>query len=140
MNYLVWAVLAALIWGVVPLIEKMGLSRVDPLIGLFYRCIGVLAGLLLLSVYAVRSGQITSIDRRSLLLLVSGGFLASIVAQICFYHSLKTGEISRAVPIAGSFPLISFVLGVVFLGESLSLVKIVGVLLIVGGIWALKVG
>ena len=43
-------------------------------------------------------------------------------------------------PIAGSFPLIAFILSVLFLGESISLAKIAGMVLIVIGIWVLKIG
>jgi len=135
-----WAILAAGIWGVVPLLEKWGLARSAPLVGLFYRCLGVILGFLLLLVFMLRPAQVKSVDLRSALLLMSGGFLASFVGQICFYNSLKAGEVSRIVTIAGSYPLITFVLGVIFLGESASLIKVAGVLLITLGVWALKIG
>ena len=140
MNYFLWAMAAACVWGVVPLIEKLGLTKVAPLTGLFYRCLGVLFGFILLGVFAIRPKDLKVVPLKSIALLVLGGFLASIVAQICFYHSLNSGEISKVVPIAGSFPLIAFVLGVFVLGESLTFVKTTGVILIISGIWALKSG
>lgn len=140
MSAFVWAILAAFIWGIVPLLEKLGLAKVEALAGLFYRCLGVVIGIVLLGVFILKPQEIKSVDLRSALLLICGGFLASFVAQICFYHGLKLGEISRVVPISGSYPLIAFLLGIIFLGESLSPVKIIGVLSIVAGIWALKIG
>jgi len=138
MNYFIWAILAAAIWGMVPLLEKIGLSKVDPLVGLFYRCLGVVLGLLVLCLFIVDTKKLKAVDFRSVLFLILGGFLASFVAQICFYQSLKLGDISKVVPISGSYPLIAFLLGVLILGESLSLYKLLGVLLVVLGIWFIK--
>jgi len=140
MNAFLWAILAACIWGCVPLLEKLGLTKVEPLVGLFYRCLGVIMGFLLLIIFAIKPHELKAVNLRSVLLLMLGGFLASIVAQVCFYNSLKLGEVSRVVPISGIYPLIAFVLGVLLLGESLTLIKTIGVLLVVAGIWMLKIG
>ena len=140
MNAFIWAILAAVIWGAVPLLEKLGLTKSQPLAGLFYRCLGVLIGLLLLGLFMLKPQEIKAVDSRSIIFLILGGFLASFVAQICFYNSLKIGEVSRVVPVAGAYPLITFILGVLFLGESINPVKTAGVLLIIIGIWALKIG
>jgi transporter family protein len=140
MNAFVWALVTACIWGIVPILEKLGLSKVQPLVGLWYRCLGISVAFIVLGVFFLKPVQIKSIDARSALLLITGGFLASFAAQICFYHGLKAGEVSRVVPISGSYPLITFLLGVIVLGETVSLLKFIGVGLIVLGIWALKVG
>jgi transporter family protein len=140
MTAFMWAILAACIWGVVPLLEKIGLSKVDALAGLFYRCIGVLIGWIILSTLILKPNQIKSVDLRSALWLILGGFLASIVAQLAFYQGLKVGEISRVVPISGIYPLIAFILGVVILGEVFSWVKLSGIILIILGVWMLRIG
>ena len=140
MNAFWWALIAAGIWGVVPILEKLGLSGVEPVVGLFYRCVGVVVGIVILSLFVLKPSQIRSVDMRSALLLIAGGFLASFVAQIAFYNALKLGEVSRVVPISGSYPFLTFFLGIVLFGESLTPFKALGVLLVVAGIWVLKVG
>jgi transporter family protein len=140
MNTFIWAILAAVIWGAVPLLEKLGLTNSQPLAGLFYRCLGVLIGFLLLGLFMLKPQEIKAVDSRSIIFLIMGGFLASFVAQICFYNSLKIGEVSRVVPVAGAYPLITFILGILFLGESINPVKTAGALLIITGICALKIG
>ena len=139
MSGFVWATIAALIWGVVPLFEKLGLSRVSPLVGLFYRCVGVILGMILLSVFMVKPQEIKAVDVRSALFLILAGFFASFIAQICFYHGLKLGDISRIVPISASYPFITFLIGVAVLGEGINGYKIVGVLLVLLGVWFLKI-
>lgn len=140
MDSFTYAIIAALIWGVVPIIEKLGLGKMDPVVGLFYRCIGVLLGLVLLSIFVVKPEQIKSVHLKSAVFLMAGGFLASFAAQIFFYTGLKHGDVSKMVPISGSYPLISFILGVLLLGEGISLFKIIGVILVTAGIWFLKGG
>ena len=140
MTAFMWAILTACIWGIVPILEKIGLSKVDALTGLFYRCIGVVIGWIILSTLVLKPSQIKSVDLRSALWLILGGFLASIVAQFTFYHGLKAGEVSRVVPISGIYPLIAFILGVIILGEVFNWVKLSGIILIILGVWALKIG
>ena len=138
MNHFYWAILAACIWGVVPIFEKMGLNNVSPFVGLFYRSLGVILGLMFLGIGFLKTDALKHVDLKTVSLLVLSGFLASFVAQICFYHGLKLGEVSKVVPIAGSFPLISFLLGVLIFKETVTPYKIAGIVFIVSGIWLLK--
>jgi len=133
-----WALSAAGIWGVVPVLEKTGLGKIHPLVGLFYRSLGVLIGLLLLGIFVLKPQTIRSVDARSVTFLIASGFLASFAAQICFYNALKTGDVSRVVPVSGAYPLLAFLLGVVFLGETFSMTKAAGCVFIIAGIWLIK--
>ncbi len=137
MNAFTWAILTALIWGVVPLIEKSGLAKVTPLTGLFFRSIGVVFGLIILSIFMVDYKQIKSVDLKSVALLMLGGFLASFVAQLFFYQGLKIGQVSKMVPLSGTYPLVAFVLGIIIFKESLTPLKVLGVCFISFGVWAL---
>lgn len=139
MSPFTWALLTAVTWGLVPLIEKMGLLKVDPLVGIFYRCFGVMIGIIVL--FAVKAPAIKQSFtdlHPGMLYLALGGFLASVVGQIFFYHALKTGDASRVVPLAGAYPLISFILGVVLLGEKVTLSKAGGMAFIIMGVMLLK--
>ena len=138
MSAFFWAILTACLWGVVPVIEKMGLSKAQPFTALFYRSLGVVFGFLILGFFIVKPGEIRSVEPRSALFLIVAGFVASFLAQIAFYHGLKIGDVSRVVPVAGAYPLISFILGVALLGETITFSKASGMLLIVSGAWLLK--
>jgi len=138
MNAFWWAILTACIWGVVPILEKLGLAKIDPYVALFYRCLGVLIGILFLGLFAVKPAQLKAVSPKAIIVLVIAGFLASFLAQITFYHGLKMGEVSRVVPIAGTYYLITFVLGIFLLGEAITLMKVCGIVLIVAGMWFLR--
>ena len=87
--------------------------------------------------FMLKPSQLKGVDLRSASLLVIAGFLGSFVAFIAFYNGLKTGEMSLVVPVSGSFYLIAFLMGIFFLGESICLLKVTGVVLITAGIWLL---
>ncbi len=133
-----WAVLTACIWGIVPILEKLGLAKIEPFTALFYRSFGVLLGIILLGLFVVKPEQMKAVDLRSVALLIVAGFLASVVAQVTFYHALKIGPVSRVVPISGTYPLIAFFLGVLIFREAVTPAKLMGVLLVVSGIWLLR--
>ncbi len=135
-----WAFLTACIWGVVPILEKIGLADTSPFVGLFYRSLGVIFGLVIFSFFVLNVQEVRSVNTKSALFLILAGFLASFVAQLVFYHALKIGEVSKVVPISASYPLIAFLLAFIFLGESFSTLKAIGIGLILCGIWALRLG
>ncbi|MFH1478309.1 MAG: GRP family sugar transporter [Candidatus Omnitrophota bacterium] len=139
MNAFYFAILTALVWGCVPILEKAGLMRIDPMPGLFLRVFGVATGLIVLSIFNIQALKTAlKADLRTISLIMLGGFLASVVGQMFFYHALKSGEASKVVPISGTYPLVSFLLGVIFLGESLTISKGFGVLLVVAGLFLLR--
>jgi bacterial/archaeal transporter family protein len=131
MNSFLWALTASGIWGIVPILEKLGLVKATPMPGLFYRCLGVCLGIPLLFMFFIKPSSVKTVDTGSALLLISSGFLASFVAQIAFYKSLSTGDVSKVVPVSGSYPLIAFLLGIFLLGENVTPQKLIGCLCIV---------
>ena len=92
----------------------------------------------MLSVFIVKPAQIKSVDIKTMGILILAGVLASFVAQISFYHGLKLGEVSRVVPISGTYHVVAFILGILIFKEAITVQKIIGVLLVVSGVWFLK--
>lgn len=134
-----FAIITALIWGVVPVLEKLGLARTAPFAGLLIRSCGVMIGAVIVATFNNNALRIAlKADPRTLFFLFAGGLLASVVGQLFFYHALKSGEISKVVPIAGTYPLVSFVLGIIFLGESITGVKLTGVSFVLLGLFLLR--
>ena len=134
-----FAIMAALAWGVAPIVEKIGLTNIAPMAGVVIRSCGVIIGCFILVIFnnnllrlAVRS------DMKTIIFLLLGGVIASIIGQIFFYSALKEGEASKLVPIAGTYPLVSFLLGLIFLGESFTMLKLVGMVFVILGVFLLR--
>src|SRR3989338_8902234 len=100
MSAFLWALLTAAIWGVVPLLEKLGLGSTSPAVGVMVRSFGVVVGLLLFGWLWSPWSALRSVSWSSILLLGGGGLLASFVGQLAFYHALKSGAISQVTPVA----------------------------------------
>lgn len=132
------AVLTAAIWGVVPLVEKLGLRGSDPAVGVFARSLGVFAGFVVFGLWWSPWQQLAGMSRVSIGLLALGGFLASFVGQMVFYQALKTGNISQMVPISGAYPFVAALLGWFVLREPMSIGRVLGLVLIIAGVVLLR--
>ncbi len=87
--------------------------------------------------YGALAGQfrrITGAGAIPLAWLVAGVVVNPVLGQFALYKALKFGEASRVVPIAASYPLVTVILAVLFLGEKLTAPKVAGVLCIVVGV------
>lgn len=134
-----FAILAALTWGMAPIVEKTGLANTAPLPGIIIRSLGVFIGAVILVIF--NNGLLKSVfkaDLKSAVFLVMGGVIASIMGQIFFYNALKHGEASKMVPIAGTYPLVSFLLGLMFFGETFTIVKGLGMVFVILGVFLLR--
>ena len=138
MSAFYWALLTAGIWGVVPLMEKIGLRSTPPTVGVTVRSLGVVFGLLVFGWVWSPWAALRSVPWPSMLLLAGGGLLASFVGQMAFYQALKSGAISQMTPVAGSYPLVAALLGWVVLREPITLSRGLGVVCVVIGVILLR--
>lgn len=129
-----FALLAALFWGVTPVFEKTGLQKVDPLLGTTVRSISITTVLLFIMIFAGKAKQIITIDKGSLLYLAIGGIMAGLLGVWAYFNALKCCPSTLIVPIAATYPLIAMAMSILFLGESFTLSKGIGTLLVVLGI------
>jgi len=135
-----WSIVTALIWGVVPIFEKLGLAKLSPSSGLFIRCVGVIIGAIMLMSFKfnIIKSDLANTSFKSIIFILLGGFLASFLAQMFFYRALKTGDASRVVPIAAAYPFMTFILALIFLGEKFTMSKFIGLCFILFGIVLLR--
>lgn len=135
----VFAILTALLWGVAPIFEKIGISGgIAPYLGVFIRSISVafigFAGLLLMG----RTAELSSVDLRSAAFLVVGGLFAGFFGEYTYYSALKTGDASLVVPVAAAYPIITLIISVLFFHEAFTLTRAAGILMVVGGVVLLR--
>lgn len=142
---IIFVILTIFLWGMAPLPEKIGLAKIDPFTGVFIRTTAVFACLLVSTVimkYAVGKEVVSfsGVTTKAALLIASGGILASLCGQITFYWAIKNGSLSTVVPIASTYPLVTFVLSMLLLKEEFTWTKAGGVGLILSGIFLLSSG
>lgn len=76
--------------------------------------------------------QLSALSGRTLLFLILSG-LATGASWLCYFHALQIGDINKVVPVDKSSTVLTILLAVIFLHESLSLAKGAGVVLIAAG-------
>ena len=134
-----WALTAACIWGTVPLMEKAGLAGgTSPIVGVLARSLGIVAGLVVYTCVGAPWAAVRTLSWSSFLLLAGGGVLASFVGQMAFYQALKSGALSQVTPVAGTYPLVAALLGWIVLREPMTTPRLIGLALVVSGVWLLR--
>jgi len=134
---LLW-VLTLFFWGASPLLEKVALKAVSPLLALAVRT-GVAALILVLATLLtgeVREAQELSL--RDVLVLGASGLLAGVLGMFTYFSLLKTGAASKIVPLTAAYPLVTAFMALVFLKENLSWERLLGILLTVAGLIILQ--
>ncbi|GAB6065030.1 EamA family transporter [Aquifex pyrophilus] len=128
-----YALLSALIWGSAPILFKLGLKGdIPPLAGIFIH--NLTATIFALILLLLLRENPFSYPYKEVLTVALGGFVSGFLGLLVYYKAVKVGEVSIVAPIASSSPLFSVLFAVIFLGESFSLVKLLGTLLVVSGI------
>jgi len=131
-------IVTTLLWGATPILEKTGLSKVDPLIGVTVRSAIVTAGLFLLTFLLGKGKALVELDGKSFFLFGASGMMAGLLGMWTYYGALKMEATSKIVPIAACYPLVTALLSVLVLKEAVTLQRVVGTALIVSGIWLVK--
>ncbi|MEN6348427.1 MAG: EamA family transporter [Syntrophomonas sp.] len=128
------AVFGMICWGIAPIFAKMGLRNVNPIAGLTLRTI--LAAGLVSSWVGITGGfgLLKAIPPMSWLLIGIEAILATLVGDWAYYAAIKHGEVSMVSIIMASSPLVTMLFASVFLGEHITILRVVGACLIVLGI------
>ena len=131
-------IITTLLWGATPIIEKMGLAKVDPLVGVTVRSTIVTIGLLIILFLMGKGRELIEVSGKNVLIFGASGVMAGLLGMWTYYMALKMEATSKIVPIAASYPLVTALLGALILNEGVTLPRVIGTALIVSGIWLVK--
>ncbi len=73
------------------------------------------------------------------LYLAGGTFIAVVVGDMIFYFSQQLIGLSKAYPIAVSYPLLTYILGLIIGSENFQWARMVGVILVIGGVYLVSI-
>lgn len=129
-----YALLAMLCWGIGPIFSKLGLFKVEPFTALTIRATTVAAIMILAALFTGRLSSVIQVDLRAASFIFAEGIFAALLGQLAYYYAIKGGEISLISPLVAAFPLVTVLLAFLFLGENLSVHKLIGAMLVVAGV------
>ena len=132
--WILYAAGSAFFAGITSILAKCGIRKTDSTVATSLRTMVILLFSWLI-VWIVGSGpQIAAISGVTLLFLVLSG-AATGASWLCYFRALQTGDINKVVPIDKLSTVLTILLALPFLGEGISLRKMVAVFLIAAGIF-----
>ena len=139
MNYYIFALLAAFFFGLAPIFGKLGLEGVNPALAICIRSF-IISGIMLVWLLVNNDiSPLTDVNLSNWIFIALEGICAALLGQLLYFYALKSGDASIVVPLIATFPLVTFILATLFLGDKLSITKISGIILTILGIVLLRI-
>lgn len=133
------AVIAAIFWGTAPVFDKAALRTATPITGVVIRSIVIALAMLSLLLVSGARAEIAAVSKRELAYFAIGGLMAGFAGQLIYFYALKFGHASIVVPvIAGLYPLVAAIWGIVIFREPVTAAKLVGAALIISGVIVIR--
>ena len=127
--WLLYALGSALFAGLTSILAKCGIRKTDSTVATAIRTIVVLIFAWIMVFVVGSQGTLLDIPAKSLVFLVLSG-LATGASWLCYFYALQRGPIDKVVPIDKSSTVMTILLAALLLGESVTLTKGVGVVLV----------
>ncbi len=129
-----YAIVAGLFWGTSPVLVKRGLVHADVSAATLYQQATILATLL---VAALVDGELFAgiIPPLAMAVFACTGVVGAYLGRTLFVKTVDQIGASRAQSLNNSSPLITVLLAALFLGEPLTLAVLLGVMLIISGVF-----
>ncbi len=148
MMWLVYALLSALFAGITAILAKMGIRNTDSHLATALRTIVVLVFAWLMawitaggargaetgaagvatSRFAALSSELSQISGKTFLFLMLSG-LTTGGSWICYFKALQLGDVNKVAPIDKSSTILTMLLAFLFLGESLTVIKVIAMII-----------
>ena len=130
--WLLYAVGSALFAGLTSILAKCGIRKTDSTVATAIRTIVVLIFAWIMVFVVGSQGTLLDIPAKCFVFLALSG-LATGASWLCYFYALQRGPIDKVVPIDKSSTVMTILLAALLLGESVTLTKGVGVVLIAVG-------
>jgi len=134
-SWQLWAVLSAVFAALTAVFAKVGVAEINSNLATFIRTIVVLVVLffIVLSSGLLKNESLVTLQGKSILFLILSG-LGTGASWLCYFHALKLGDACRVAPVDKLSVVLVAIFSIVFLGESLSLLNWLGIILITTGV------
>lgn len=130
--WVLYAFGSALFAALTAILAKCGIRKTDSTVATAIRTIVVLAFSWGMVFLVGSEAQLAEISGRTLLFLVLSG-LATGASWLCYFRALQIGNVNKVVPVDKSSTVLTILLAVLFLHETLSWTRGIGMVCIAAG-------
>lgn len=131
-DWRLWALLSALFAALTAIFGKIGVQRIDSDFATLIRVVVILVFLAVLVLVTGQGQSLATISAKTYTFLTLSA-LATGASWLCYYRALKLGPASHVAPIDKLSVVFVALIGVIFLGETMSMKNWLGIALIAGG-------
>lgn len=130
--WILFAIGSALFAGATSVLAKCGIKKTDSTVATAVRTVVVLAMSFVMVLIVGSLGGIRDISAKAWVFLILSG-IATGASWLCYFHALQFGDINKVVPIDKSSTILTLLLAFIVLGEPITWLKSVCVVLIAAG-------
>ena len=130
--WLLYAFLFSFLAGLTSILAKCGIKKTDSGVATAIRTIVVLIFSWIMVFIVGAQGEIGSITMKTWIFLILSG-LATGASWLCYFRALQIGDVNKVVPIDKSSTILSILLAVILFRESISIQKMIFVIMIAVG-------
>lgn len=123
---------SALFAGLTSITAKCGIKKADSTVATAIRTGVVLLCSAVMVTIVGSWGGITNIDTKSRIFLVLSG-IATGASWLCYFKAISIGDVNKVVPLDKSSTVLAAVIAIIFLGESVTVPKITGLIAVTVG-------
>lgn len=127
--WVIFALLSAFFAGITAVLSKVGIKNVNSDLGTAIRTIVVFVFAWLMVFVVDAWDGITSITSKTLIFLILSGLVTG-ASWLCYFKALKLGDVNKVAPIDKSSTVLTMILAFVFLGEKITILKGICIILI----------
>jgi drug/metabolite transporter (DMT)-like permease len=129
---------AAVCWAVAPILYRQALFKTNPLSANIVRCASNAAVMVVFLFMFGWAGVLARLPPIVIVVTVVSGLVGLGLGDTLYLYALRSVGVSRAVPLAATYPLFSLVWATALLGQPLAATAVVGAVVILVGIWLLS--
>jgi len=134
----VFALMAALSWAVGSIFDRIGLTKIPPLIANTMRSIPAAIFTFILTVIIEGLTPLTSITIINIIYIIIGSTFALLIGDYLFLYSLRRLGVSKTMPIVSVYPVFAILGAALLLGEIITIFIAVGVASTITGIFLIS--
>ncbi len=129
---------SALFAGVTSILAKIGIKNTDSTAATAIRTVVILFFSWLMVFITGAFGRIGGISAKALIFLMLSG-LATGGSWLCYFKALQIGDVNKVTPVDKSSTVLTMLLAFIILGEELSILKVICMILIGAGTYLMIV-
>lgn len=125
--WLIFSFGSALFAGITAILAKVGIKNTDSSVATAIRTIVILIFSWLMVFLVGSQTTISTISNKTLIFLVLSG-LSTGASWLCYFRALQLGDVNKVTPIDKSSTVLTIILALIILGETITIIKLIGMI------------